>query len=192
MNAVVSWVEAHPVIFAVVIWPLVTGIVTSVLRKPTAEEYARMNPRVAALRRFIAAIGLDVPKVLETIHLGVTGRSPTDAKRDDVPPTPRNVPPLPTIFMFISIACVAVLSCFACGCSPAASKTAVDEVTIHAEVTGYNAELGVCRKGARAAFDACVARNEDKRQCKAKALESFDACGCVVDKKYKVEGGVCQ
>lgn len=67
------WIEDNPVLFATVIWPLVTGIVTAVFRPRTPEEYAAMPPRVAAVIRFICAIGLDVPKALETIRLLLTG-----------------------------------------------------------------------------------------------------------------------
>lgn len=89
MKHLTDWIAANPLLFTVVVWPLVSAIVTTILRKPTAEEYARMNPRVAALRRFIAAIGLDAPKALETIRLFLSGGVP------GVPAAPTILPPPP-------------------------------------------------------------------------------------------------
>lgn len=78
-----KWIEANPVLFSVVVWPLVTAIITGLFRKRTAEEYAAMPPRVAAFMRFIGAIGFDAPKALETVRLLVTGGVPADAPKKD-------------------------------------------------------------------------------------------------------------
>lgn len=104
MNKILDWIAANPTLFALVVWPLITGVVTAIFRKPTAEEYAAMNPRWAAFRRLIGAIGLDVPKALETVRLVLTGGKPDDA------PKPPSLPPLPILFV------VAVL--VGCGCNP--------------------------------------------------------------------------
>lgn len=90
---ILAWVRNNPVFFTLVVWPIITGIVTSIFRKPTAEEYAQMSPRWAAFRRFIAAIGLDIPKTLETVRLFLTNSPPPPPRgpaagpyRDGSPP----------------------------------------------------------------------------------------------------------
>lgn len=91
MNALLRWSQENQVLAAIlvaIVWPILTGIATTISRKRTAEEYAAMPPRCAAILRFIAAIGLDVPKMLETVRLIFTGGVPTSTvkkKKDDPP-----------------------------------------------------------------------------------------------------------
>lgn len=116
-----AWIVAHPTI----VWPLVTAILTSMLGKPTAEEYAAMSPRMAAFRRFIAATGLDVPKMIETLKLliggGVPAVAPDAAPTKPLPKDPPSGPMMAFVFVVLLGAAVSQSSC-----APAANRKAVN------------------------------------------------------------------
>ena len=70
-----TWIKHHPEL----VWPIVTAIVTALMRKRTAAEYAAMPPRLAAFMRLVGAAGFNLPKVIETIGLLITGNVPDDS-----------------------------------------------------------------------------------------------------------------
>lgn len=75
MNAFTSWVNANPVLFTVVLWPVVSGLVTALFKSRTPEEYAAMNPRVAAVLKLVGSLGLDVPNMLNALKQVVAGHA---------------------------------------------------------------------------------------------------------------------
>lgn len=85
LSAIPAWIEAHPLLFTVVLWPLISGTVNVVLKRRTIEEYAAMPPRLAAVLMFLRSAGLDPGRSLEHIHRGLTGK-----------PIPVPAPPVPT------------------------------------------------------------------------------------------------
>lgn len=93
MTSIPNWIEGHPVLFAVVLWPLISGTVNAVLRRRTIEEYAAMPPRVAAVLMFLRSAGLDPERALEHISRALTGKP--ILFRDVVPSPPAT--PLPVI-----------------------------------------------------------------------------------------------
>lgn len=100
-----AWIQANPVLFTLIIWPAVTGLITAIARKRTAEEYAAMPPRLAAVLRFIGAVGLDLPKMLQTARLVITGGVPADAPAD-VRPTgklPQDPPSGPGVGLMVLV-----------------------------------------------------------------------------------------
>lgn len=75
---------SHQLIVSVLIWPVLSGVVTFVFRKHSAEEYARLPAIVANALRLISAVGFDSPYLLSVIGkwLGV-----------NVPPEPPSTDP---------------------------------------------------------------------------------------------------
>lgn len=67
LDKVGLWISLHPLLFTMVIWPSVTGVATWLFKPRTPEQYAAMNPRVAAGLKLLGSLGLDMPKVLEAI-----------------------------------------------------------------------------------------------------------------------------
>ena len=64
------WVEAHPVFASMVVWPLITALVTLLFKPRSPEEYAALavnHPRVAQFLRLVGALGIDLPKVLQVL-----------------------------------------------------------------------------------------------------------------------------
>ena len=67
MSEFLAFVEAHPALFSVLVWPLLTAIITAVFKPRTPEEYDALPPRVAAALKLVAALGLDPVKGLEAL-----------------------------------------------------------------------------------------------------------------------------
>ncbi len=66
----------HVQLWAVFIWPAITGILNIVLRTRTPEEWVELNdrsPRRAAFTRFLRATGLDPVKMVQAIAEFVQG-----------------------------------------------------------------------------------------------------------------------
>ncbi len=105
MHSALIWIQANPVLFSVVLWPFITAIFTQLFKPRTAAEYAAMNPRVAAVLRGIGALGIDAPKLLESLRLVVTGGLPagapavttTKTETTVVGPTPDAAPTEPVL-----------------------------------------------------------------------------------------------
>lgn len=92
MQTIIDWLSAHPTFWQLILYPLLTAIITWALKPRTPEEYSALPPRVAAALKFIAAIGFDAPKAIKALSQVVTGKSLTpQAKRLDALPT--TVPP---------------------------------------------------------------------------------------------------
>lgn len=74
----IDWIRTHQAIFALLIWPVLSGMVTTLFRKPTP-EFSQKYPRLAALRRIPSDAGVNVPKLLENLLTLVLGKksSPT-------------------------------------------------------------------------------------------------------------------
>lgn len=64
---VTDWISKNPLLFTMVIWPTITGLVTWLFKPRTPEQYAAMNTYVAGLLKLLSSLGLDVPKLLEAI-----------------------------------------------------------------------------------------------------------------------------
>ena len=60
----------HVQLWAVFIWPAITGVLNIILRTRTPEEWVELNdrsPRRAAFTRFLRATGLDPVKMVHAI-----------------------------------------------------------------------------------------------------------------------------
>jgi len=78
-------------------------------------------------------------------------------------------------------------------CSPAANRNAQAEAQAQIELGSYTAEVTKCRLDARSAFEACVAKNEAKAECKGQAMVLFETCSCLSDIKFHHDaGGSCK
>lgn len=82
MTPVILFLAAHPEFWAYFLFPIVTAVVTWLTKPRTAEDFASMNPRLAAFLKLVAAVGFDAPKILDSIRQLVTGktRSVTEEK----------------------------------------------------------------------------------------------------------------
>lgn len=72
MNALLVWIRLNPVVFSIVIWPVLTGIVTFFFKPRTPEEYAAMNPRWAAFLKMLGGSGIDAPNILNGLKQFLT------------------------------------------------------------------------------------------------------------------------
>lgn len=73
MHAVAIWIETHPTIFALVVWPLLTALLTSLFAKPS-DAFAAKYPRLAAIRRIPSDAGINLPKLLGNVLVAITGK----------------------------------------------------------------------------------------------------------------------
>lgn len=74
LSQISLWISMHHVLFVMVIWPLVSGSITWLLKPRTPAQYAAMNPRLAAALKFISGFGLDAPHVIEGLYEFLTGK----------------------------------------------------------------------------------------------------------------------
>ena len=99
MNAASEWASAHPETMALVVWPVLTALVTFLFKPRTAEDYAKLPPRVAGVLRLVGALGLDVPNVLNAVRAIASAPPPPPPRGpsvyDDLTPTKPN--PVPTV-----------------------------------------------------------------------------------------------
>jgi hypothetical protein len=75
MSSVLAFVEAHPDLVSVVLWPLITALVTALFKPRSPEEYEAMPPRVAAGLKLLAALGVDPVKAVEAVKQLVSGKA---------------------------------------------------------------------------------------------------------------------
>lgn len=72
MHSLLMWIEAHPVLFAVVVWPAFTFVVTLAFRG--AERWAKTHPRLASFLEFLEAAGLSAPGVVRWVTKALTSK----------------------------------------------------------------------------------------------------------------------
>jgi hypothetical protein len=72
MSGFAKWAQDNAALLAI-LWPLLTALVTILFKPRTDDEYAKLPPRVAAFLKLVAALGLDVPKVLEALGQVASG-----------------------------------------------------------------------------------------------------------------------
>ena len=70
----IALLAAHPFLWTLILFPVITFLVTQLLKPRSPEEFAAMNPRVAAFLKFVGAVGFNGPKILEAIAQMVTGQ----------------------------------------------------------------------------------------------------------------------
>lgn len=69
MQKILQWVKDNPFLVSLVVWPLITAILTTLTRKRTPAEWELFNmqhPYLANVVRILRAAGLDLPKLLKT------------------------------------------------------------------------------------------------------------------------------
>lgn len=167
MNAALHWIETHPVVFGLIVWPLFTAIVTSIFSKPS-DEFAAKYPRLAALRRIPSDAGINLPKLMGNVLVMLTGGRAAPVAVDDRP-TPkeefppedatkkegRGVPPLPVIFMLLAFSML--------GCGPAKSA---DGVAVNPARETARAIVLLVTEGARSADELCAASGAAAKDAK--------------------------
>lgn len=94
MTSIIQWIEQHPTLFAVAIWPAFTWLITWAFKPRTAAEYERLHPKLAALLKMIGALGLDAPAVIKAAREWKEGYVPR-AERPTNPEIVPSVPPAP-------------------------------------------------------------------------------------------------
>ena len=65
---------AHPFIWTLVVFPVVSFAVTWFAKPRSPEEFAAMNPYLAAFLKLVGAIGFDAPKILDAISQLYSGK----------------------------------------------------------------------------------------------------------------------
>lgn len=75
MQSAIDWLSAHPLVWQLALYPLLTAVVTWLLKPRTPEQYAALPPRLAAFLKLVAAVGFDAPKIVESVSQVVTGSS---------------------------------------------------------------------------------------------------------------------
>ena len=74
MSALLLFLAAHPEFWAYFLFPVITAVFTWLTKPRTSEEFAALNPRVAAFLKLVAAVGFDTPKILDAIKQLVSGK----------------------------------------------------------------------------------------------------------------------
>ena len=80
MTQALDWLSAHPLVWQLALYPLLTAVVTWLFKPRTPEQYAALPPRVAAFLKLVGALGFDAPKIIEAIAQVVTGSSKTPTR----------------------------------------------------------------------------------------------------------------
>jgi hypothetical protein len=142
MEDVVNWIEAHPVLFAVVLWPMITALVTWFTKPKTDDELALMSPRAAAFWRLVRKAGFDSKGVLDALHVLLRRKPPA--------------PPGPPTLRLLSVLCLVCVTTTS-ACLPALSP---EDAT---ELVRYSDKLAQCREegrdaGSYAAYEKCKKR----------------------------------
>lgn len=78
---VVKWVSENPVLFSAVVWPVVSGIIVSLFKPRTREEYAKMHPRWAGFLIFLSGFGLDPARTSEGLKRVLTAETDESNKK---------------------------------------------------------------------------------------------------------------
>lgn len=88
MQSAIDWLSAHPLVWQLAMYPLLTAVVTWLFKPRTPEQYAALPPRVAAFLKLVAAVGFDAPKIIEAVSQVATGssRTVTRERLDREPP----------------------------------------------------------------------------------------------------------
>ncbi len=71
---ILEFLSAHKDTIVTLAFPVLSAIVTWLFKPRTPEEYSLLSPRVAAVFKFIGALGIDAPKLIESIQQIVTGK----------------------------------------------------------------------------------------------------------------------
>ena len=118
MHNVFEWIEDHPVVFGLIIWPILTALITSIFSKPS-DAFAAKYPRLAALRRIPSDAGINLPKLLGNVLVMLTGGKAASAPAfPDEEPTKKegkSLPPTHAIVFLVGavLAARVLLSCAA-------------------------------------------------------------------------------
>lgn len=93
--SLLDWIEAHPFFTSLVIVPVVMGTFNALLRPRTPEEYAAMNPRLAAFLKFLRVWFPEPKKLGEATVQFLTGTAKPveEMRRASVPPPPKKETP---------------------------------------------------------------------------------------------------
>lgn len=78
-----NYLQEHPLLWQIGLFPFITFLVSWLFKPRTPEDYAALNPRVAAALKFVAAVGFDAPKILESIAQMVQGKARTVSQEKD-------------------------------------------------------------------------------------------------------------
>ncbi len=81
-----TWFQAHPELAAAIVWPVVSAILTALFYPRSEAELEQLSPRVAAMLRAFAAMGVDVPKLVLALKeiFSPTPQGPGDDDEKDV------------------------------------------------------------------------------------------------------------
>lgn len=73
MQAVIDWANRNPIVVNVLVWPLITAVLTWAFKPRTPEEYQRMG-RLGSVLKVLGALGIDVPVLLQGLKEIRTGK----------------------------------------------------------------------------------------------------------------------
>lgn len=92
---ITKWISENPVLFTAVVWPVISGIVVSLFKPRTPEEYAKMHPRWAGFLIFLSGFGVDSARAAEGLRRTLTGASLTvsEERAKSLPPPPEDTKP---------------------------------------------------------------------------------------------------
>lgn len=123
-----AFIEQHPALVALA-WGLLTAILTHLFKPRSPEEYAALPPRVAAALKLMAALGVDWPKVVESLKQVASGSS----KRGTV-----QVRAMLSVFSVV----LAIVLFFVSSCTPAARQKVFDTALPFASLACLMAQDG--------------------------------------------------
>lgn len=72
LDVVCAWALLHPMFMGLIVWPALTGIGSWATRHMTDAAWQALHPRAAAVLKLVAAMGLDVPKIVRALQQYVT------------------------------------------------------------------------------------------------------------------------
>lgn len=67
-----DWIELHPVFFALIAWPVLTGVIGTIFKHRTEDELNKLPRPFAWFLRFIRSTGLDLPMATKLLWGALT------------------------------------------------------------------------------------------------------------------------
>ncbi len=74
-----NWLDAHPSVLHLIVWPLMSGFITWLFKPRTPAEYERMPVRVSGFLKLVGSLGVDVPNLKDALRQLITGRAKSAA-----------------------------------------------------------------------------------------------------------------
>lgn len=155
---ILTWLSENQLVWELLLIPLVTFVVTWLFKPRTEVEYAALHPRIAALLKLVAALGIDAPKLADALVQLARGRVRTVAEERTKQRGATSLESVSFAVLFCAGCMIFALdvSCALSGCQPSHAVTAID-------VSAYAAKLEACATSSNTCVEYIECRHAVQR-----------------------------